>query len=99
MAAREGGRREGLSPRRGSAEKRYMLQPPDEAHDVICSHQPRTGGYPRWVVRVGQNTLGECDSLAGAIDLTRDAALYHRRPAWLLDESGYPLKPMLPWNL
>ena len=76
-----------------------MLQPPDEAQDVICSHQPRTDGQAGWVVRVGGNTLGERDSLAGAIDLTRTAALSHRRPAWLLDESGYPLKPMLPWNL
>ncbi len=76
-----------------------MFQPPDEAHDVICSHQPGAVGPGRWVVRVGETTLGERQSLAGAIDLTRSAALSHRRPAWLLDESGYPLKPMLPWNL
>ncbi len=75
-----------------------MLQSPDEVHDVICSHQRREGGPASWVVRVGEATLGERDSLAGAIDLTRAAALTHRRPAWLLDESGYPLKPMLPWN-
>ena len=83
----------------GSAEKRYMLQPPDEAHDVICSHQPQADGSGSWVVRVGETTLGERESLAGAIDLTRSAAVSHRRPAWLLDASGYPLKPMLPWNL
>lgn len=76
-----------------------MFQPPDESHDVICSHRPRTDGPGSWVVRVGEATLGERQSLAGAIDLTRSAALTHRRPAWLLDESGYPLKPMLPWNL
>ena len=51
------------------------------------------------MVRVGGITVGERESLAGAIDLTRSAAVSHRRPAWLLDESGYPLKPMLPWNL
>ena len=76
-----------------------MLQPPDEAHDVICSRLPRADGLASWVVRVGGTTLGERQSLAGAIDLTRSAAVSHRRPAWLLDESGYPLKPMLPWNL
>lgn len=76
-----------------------MLQLPDEAHDVICSHRPRADGLASWVVRVGGTTLGERQSLAGAIDLTRSAAVSHRRPAWLLDESGYPLKPMLPWNL
>ena len=76
-----------------------MFQSPDESHDVICSHRPRADGPGSWVVRVGGTTLGERKSLAGAIDLTRSAALSHRRPAWLLDESGYPLKPMLPWNL
>ena len=76
-----------------------MFQPPDETHDVICCHRPRSDGAGSWVVRVGDTTLGERESLAGAIDLTRTAALSHRRPAWLLDESGYPLKPMLPWNL
>ena len=76
-----------------------MFQPPDEAHDVICFHQRGADGPGRWVVRVGETTLGERQSLAGAIDLTRSAALSHGRPAWLLDDSGYPLKPMLPWNL
>lgn len=93
------GREEGLSLPRGSAEKRYMFQSPDESHDVICSHRPCAGGPGIWVVRVGEATVGERQSLAGAIDLTRSAAVSHRRPAWLLDESGYPLKPMLPWNL
>ena len=90
---------EGLSLRQDAAEKRYMLRPPDEAQDVICSHRPRPGGPGGWVVRVGDATVGERESLAGAIDLTRSAALSHGRPAWLLDETGYPLKPMLPWNL
>ena len=85
--------------RRGAAEKRYMLDHPDETHDVICYHQPRPEGSGSWVVRLGETTLGERDSLAGAIDLTRSVAVSNRRPAWLLDESGYPLKPMLPWNL
>ena len=89
----------GLSLPRGSAEKPYMFQSPDESHDVICSHRPRGDGGGSWVVRMGETTLGERESLAGAIDLTRSAAVSHRRPAWLLDESGYPLKPMLPWNL
>ncbi len=91
--------RTGLLPRCSTAEKRYMLQPPDEAHDVICCHQAGSDGPGSWVIRLGEDTLGERDSLAGAIDLTRTAAVSHRRPAWLLDESGYPLKPMLPWNL
>ena len=73
-----------------------MLQPPDEAHDVICCHQPESDGSGSWVVRLGEDTLGERDSLAGAIDLTRTAAVSHRRPAWLLDESGYPLEPVIP---
>ena len=76
-----------------------MLQFPDEAHDVICCHQSPSDGPGSWVVRLGEDTLGERDSLAGAIDLTRTVAVSHRRPAWLLDESGYPLKPMLPWRL
>ena len=84
---------------RGSAEKPYMFQSPDESHDVICYRRPQGDGRGSWVVRVGETTLGERESLAGAIDLTRSAAVSHRRPAWLLDESGYPLKPMLPWNL
>ena len=75
-----------------------MFNYPDETHDVICYHQPRPDGSS-WVVRLGETTLGERESLAGAIDLTRSAAVSHSRPAWLLDESGYPLKPMLPWNL
>ncbi len=76
-----------------------MFQSPDESHDVICSHQPRPDGGVSWVVRVGGTTVGERESLVGAIDLTRSAAVSYRRPAWLLDESGYPLKPMLPWNV
>lgn len=76
-----------------------MLPHPDETHDVICSHHPHQDGRGNWVVRVGGTTLGQRDSLAGAIDLTRSVAVSRRRPAWLLDESGYPLKPMLPWNL
>ena len=32
--------------------------------------------------------------LASALELACDVALVHSRPAWLLDETGYPLKPI-----
>ena len=61
-----------------------MTPLPEEQSDVVCQQCRHQDGR---------------DSLTDAIDLTRHVAVTHGRPAWLLDETGYPLKPMLPWAL
>ena len=75
-----------------------MMRRPDEDHDVIV-HQCRqleTNGAGRdtWTVWLAGERLGERDSLEAGIQLAREVADLHSRPAWLLDETGYPLKPV-----
>jgi hypothetical protein len=75
-----------------------MTRRPEEDADVVCQ-QMYLAERDTWTIRLGSNKLGDRHSLAEAITLARDAAVAHSRPAWLLDETGYPLKPMLPWAL
>ena len=37
---------------------------------------------------------GRGETLASATELACDVAAMHSRPAWLRDETGYPLKPI-----
>ena len=75
-----------------------MMRQPDEESDVICHQRRQIDGRDIWFIRLGQQTQAERDTLSEAIDVARDLALMYSRPAWLLDETGYPLKPMLPWR-
>ena len=82
-----------------SAETFFRMRQPDEACDVICHQRRRADGRDTWDIRLGPNTQAERETLSEAIDLARELALMYSRPAWLLDETGYPLKPMLPWSM
>ena len=66
-----------------------MPKAPDEDHDVILYECRNT-----WTVWLAGKKLSERDSLEAGIELARDAAAEYSRPAWLLDETGYPLKPI-----
>ena len=57
------------------------------------SHQFRLG-RDTWAICLGREKQGERLTLASAIELARDVAVMHSRPAWLLDETGYPWKPI-----
>ena len=76
-----------------------MTRRPEEDVDVVCQQGRSADGQATWTIRLGRDAQGDRHSLADAITLARDVAVAHSRPAWLLDESGYPLKPMLPWSL
>ena len=45
-----------------------------------------------WTIWLGGEQLGERATRASAIEVAGDVAAARRRPAWLLDETGYPLK-------
>ncbi len=71
-----------------------MTRQPDEDHDVIV-HQGRQldengAGRDTWTVWLGGDKQGEKDSLKAAAELACHLATLHSRPAWLLDETGYP---------
>ncbi|MEE2635852.1 MAG: hypothetical protein VYE68_01290 [Acidobacteriota bacterium] len=74
-----------------------MMQPPNEDDDVICHQIPDPNGGTCWTIHLGADTHGQRDSLTEAITLARQVAVSRQRPAWLLDDTGYPLKPMFPW--
>ena len=76
-----------------------MTRQPEEAADVVCRQVRHQDGPDTWTIWLGGDKQGDRNSLSGAIELARDIAVTHSRPAWLLDETGYPLKPMLPWAL
>ena len=68
-----------------------MTRTADEDYDVIlyqCRHT--------WTVWRAGELLGERDSLQAGLELARVVAAAHRKPAWLLDATGYPLKPIAP---
>ena len=44
-----------------------------------------------WRILLGGEKQGEWETLASAIKLARNLARVHNRPAWLLDETGYPV--------
>lgn len=73
--------------------------PPDEERDVIVHFvkeiDGRTGSSrDRWLIFLGLDKRGEADNREGAIVLARQLAAVNNRPAWLLDESGYPMRPI-----
>ncbi len=77
-----------------------MTRTPDEDCDVIV-HQFRQVGEngaarDTWAVWIGDEKQGERDSLKSATELACHLATLHSRPAWLIDETGYPLKPIEP---
>ena len=77
-----------------------MPRTPDEDYDlsVHCFGQRGSNGTgrPTWTVWLGGDKQGERETLEGAITLARAVAAVHRKPAWLLDETRYPLKPIEP---
>ena len=71
-----------------------MTHQPDEDHDVIVQQRRQRDGRDTWTIWLAGEKQGERASLESAIELARDVAAMHSRPAWLLDETGYPLKPI-----
>ncbi len=71
---------------------------PDEDHDVIVHQFRQLGvdgaGRDIWTIWLAGDKQGERTTLEAAIELACDVALVYSRPAWLLDETGYPLKPI-----
>jgi hypothetical protein len=69
-----------------------------EDHDIVV-HRFRSG-YANGVymdtfaVWLGTKRIAKRDTLEDAIWLARTLAEGLNRPAWLLDGSGYPLKPI-----
>lgn len=76
-----------------------MTRQPEKESDVVCQQFRHQSGRVFWTIWLGGDKHGDRGSLTDAIELARDVAVTHGRPAWLLDETGYPLKPMLPWAL
>ena len=70
------------------------MRQPDEDSDVIVHQSHEWDGRDIWRVRLGNEKRGERLTLASAVELARDLALMNSRPAWLLDDTGYPLKPI-----
>ena len=70
----------------------------DEDYDVIVHYFDLRGscgtGLPTWTIWLGGEKQGERVTLESALELARDVAAAHRKPAWPLDETGYPLKPI-----
>ena len=63
--------------------------PADEDHDVIvhwCSGA--------WEIRLGDELHGLRFTLTSALERVRDVAAVHRKPVWLHDGTGHPLKPI-----
>ena len=73
-----------------------MFRPADEEQDVICHQCRKVDGQDVWTIWVAGEKQGERDTLEGGMQLARDIAVTYSRSAWLLDETGYPLKPIEP---
>ena len=77
-----------------------MPSTPDEDYDVIVHFFPQRGshgaGRPTWTIWIGGEKQGERESLKAAITLARAVAAVYQKPAWLLDDTGYPLTPFEP---
>ncbi len=75
-----------------------MTRQPDEDLDVIVrqSRVQESAGTVRdtWIVWRGGEKQGERPTRTLAIELACDLAAIYSRPAWLLDETGYPLTPI-----
>ena len=52
------------------------------------------GARDVWTIWLAEKKQGERDSLEAAVELACDVAAENSRSAWLLDETGYPLKPI-----
>ena len=63
-----------------------MTRQPDE-DDVIIYE---CGEF--WEIRIGDELHGLRFTLEAALAHALGLAAFHRKPAWLLDETGYPLK-------
>ena len=73
-----------------------MTRALDEDYDVICKQCRQPAGSDLWTIWLGREKQGERITRAAALELACDVAAVHSRPAWLLDETGYPLKPIDP---
>ena len=73
-----------------------MTRQPDEDYDVIAQQFRQRDGRDSWTIWLGSQKQGERASRAAALELARDIAAVYSRPAWLLDETGYPLQPIDP---
>ncbi len=75
-----------------------MTRQPDEDYDVVVHYFGQRGssgtGRPTWTIWFDGEKQGERRTLEAARDLACDVAAVHSRPAWLLDETGYPLRPI-----
>ena len=69
-----------------------MPRTPDEDYDVIVYWFTDTW----WTIWLAGKKLGDRETLEAALEFARDVAAVHRKPAWLLDETGYPLKSIAP---
>ena len=63
-----------------------MTQQPDE-DDVIIYEC-----LDAWEIRIGDELHGLRFTLEAALARAMEVAAVHRKPAWLLDETGSPLK-------
>ncbi len=73
-----------------------MTRRPDQDTDVIVHQIHERDSRDIWMIRLGGEKQGERMTLASALELARRVALTNGRPAWLLDETGYPWKPIEP---
>ena len=76
-----------------------MFRRPDEDHDVVVHYMRLPvahggAGKDVWTVWLGREQLGYRHTLEAATALAGQVAAMNSRPAWLLDETGYPLKPI-----
>ena len=73
-----------------------MTLVPEEKSDVVCQQCRHQDGRDTWTIWLAGDKQADRDTLADAIEVARHVAVTHGRPAWLLDETGYPLKPIAP---
>ncbi len=75
-----------------------MHRQPSEDRDIVV-HRFRSG-YMNGVYRdtfavwLGTTRVANRETLDDALSLARTMADHLKRPAWLLDGTGYPLKPI-----
>lgn len=82
------------------APQRLRGEKPDEKRDIIVHYiqiidAPTGEKRDTWTVWLGLDKQADCTTLEEAAHLGLQLAKTHDRPAWLLDESGYPLKSVV----